>query len=84
MTIGGIEYTKPLDFGQNAPYNGVNVLHNRKGGWMVRHKLLGWQDGKIGCWINDVPSRPMADEIYAALVAVAKAAYDGICESDIG
>lgn len=84
MTVGGIKYSDPLNFGQNDPYDGDNIKSNRKGGWMVRHKLLGWKDGKIGRWINDIPSRTMADEIYAALVTVARISYDDICESDIG
>lgn len=69
MTIGGIQYTNPLDFGQNAPYNGVDILHNRKGGWLVRHPAMGWQDGKVGTWI-DIPDRAVADKVHEALCMV--------------
>ena len=70
---GGIKYSDPLDFGQNGPYDGVDILSDRKGGWLVRHKLMGWQDGKIGTWIQAVPNRGLAGEIHKALCVVADA-----------
>lgn len=71
--IGGISYSDPIDFGQNKPYDedSVDILADRKGGWLVRHKLMGWENGKIGKWIEAVPNRMLAGLVHDALCQVA-------------
>lgn len=61
--VGGIKYSDPLDFGQNGPYNGVDILADRKGGWLVRHRLHPK-------WIEAVPTRLLAGQIHEALCAM--------------
>lgn len=54
----GILMTDPDEWMANIPAE-VNVCADRKGGWMIRHKLYPE-------WIAGIPMRGMADEVLKA------------------
>ena len=58
-----IQYTDAIDYGFNAPYDGIDIKPDRQSGWNVRTRLLGE-------WITAIPDRGLADRVHAALLKV--------------
>jgi hypothetical protein len=64
MINSPIKYTDAIDYGFDAPYDGVDIKPDRQSGWNVRTRLLDRD------WIIAVPDRGLADRIHDALILV--------------
>jgi len=73
--IGNITYTTLEDIVDlNAPYDGSDIISDRKSGWLVRSPMLD-------NWITGVPDRQLAERIKDALYKVAERAT--ACAQDL-